>query len=475
MKRIALILILLIAGNLSAKKIRLDLDLAEFKYNDTTSFWEMYYVFPDTALTYVKSDGKYIGEMLFTVKISNDADSILNSKSWIITHQSEKPVRKFEMDLYGQKNFLIPKGKHDFKISLRDVNDSTTFAEKEFGIISRKFSNDEISVSYIQLAQNIEKRSQATQNWQNSFLKNSYYVIPNPRKEFIGEKPVLNVYSEVYNAKKIAPEGYKLVYEIKDAADIERARLEFDRKSFADAIVETESIPLESLPTGVYLLNLKVLYPLDDPEDSTETAKKFYVLNPKNPAMLETNFVESLTFETSEFAAMTAEEVEKEYNQIKYIIEDYEIDLFEATETVDAKRKFLYRFWERRDPDTTNAINKSRMEYKNRIEYANEHFSYGLMKEGWNTERGRVYLMYGEPTEIERHPVKNALRAYRVWFYAEQQGGIHFYFVDLLNTGNYVLVHSTAAGERYNEYWYDEYVDTDNLDPYRRRMHDDGR
>jgi GWxTD domain-containing protein len=37
--------------------------------------------------------------------------------------------------------------------------------------------------------------------------------------------------------------------------------------------------------------------------------------------------------------------------------------------------------------------------------YANKNFSYGLMKEGWTTERGRVYLMYGPPTEIDRHPL----------------------------------------------------------------------
>lgn len=476
MKRILLILILLLASDLSAKKMKLDLDLAEFRLDDTTSFWEMYYVFPDTVLSYKNVDGKFIGEMLFHIAISDkDADSVISEKSWIVSHSSDEPVANFRMDLYGQKHFLIPAGNHNFKLDVMDLNDSTTKAEKEFGIYSRDFPDERISLSYLQLAQVIERESEKSANWQMSFFKNSYYVIPNPRKEFIGEKPVLYSYAEIYNAKETSPDGYKLVYVIKDATGKERVRLSNSRESFANAIVETKSIPLESLPTGVYMLEMKCLYPKDDPEDSVSTAKKFYLINPKNPAMLETDFVESYSFEISEFAALSEEQVEEEYNQLKYIIQDYEKDLFEATETLDAKRKFLYRFWDRRDPDTTNVINERRAEYKKRIDYANKHFTYGLMKDGWNTERGRVYLMYGEPTEIDRHTQNNNLRAYQIWFYAELQGGIHFYFVDLLNTDNYILVHSTAVGERYNEYWYDEYVDTDNIDPFQRRLNNDGR
>jgi GWxTD domain-containing protein len=473
MKKLIFLLIFVTFSLSMGKKIRLDLDLAEFRYNDSTSLWEMYYVFPDTTLNYIYSDGKYIGEMFFRVEIiDNMTNETVAGDSWIISSESDSPVKEFKNDLLGQKNFLIPKGQHTFKLDLRDVNDTTTYANKEFVIVSKDFPDDQISMSHIQLAQQIERETSENSYWSQNFLKNFLYVIPNPRQEFIGEQPVVYTYTEIYNADKVAPEGMKLVYEFADATSRPIARIEKEKSSFANAIVETMSIPIEALPTGVYMLNLKVLYPKDNPTDSIINSKKIYVLNPNNPAILDAFFVESQSFEQSEFATMNQEQIETEFRQIQYIIEEYEKELYNATETLEAKQKFLYRFWNSRNPDTTQVVNAVREEYRDRIKYANKNFSYGLMKEGWTTERGRVYLMYGPPTEIDRHPLNNTLRAYEIWFYAEIGGGIHFYFVDVQNIRNYILVHSTAPGERRNENWFMEYVDTDALDPFRERLYD---
>jgi len=473
MKKLIILFILLIISAANAKKIRLDLDLAEFRYNDTTSLWEMYYVFPDTTLKYINNNGKYVGEMFFNVEIvDNMTNDVVAGDTWIISSESEAPVKEFKNDLLGQKDFLIPKGQHTFRLTLKDINDTTTSAYKEFGIVSQNFSTDEISISHIQLAQNIEREISENSSWSQSFLKNFLFVIPNPRQEFIGDQPVVYTYTEIYNADKISPEGIKIVYEFADATNRPIARIEKDKQSFANAIVETMNIPIEALPTGVYMLSLKVLYPKDNPKDSIIKTKKIFVLNPNNPAILDAFFVESQTFEQSEFATMNNDQIEKEFRQIQYIIEEYEKSLYNATETLEAKQKFLYRFWSSRNPDTTNVINAVREEYRERISYANENFTYGLMKEGWMTERGRVYLMYGPPTEIDRHPLNNSQRAYQIWFYAEIAGGIRFYFVDVQNTRNYILVHSTSTGEIRNENWFQEYVDTDALDPFRERLYD---
>jgi GWxTD domain-containing protein len=473
MKKVLILLAVLIVSMAHAKKIRLDLDLAEFRYNDTTSLWEMYYVFPDTTLKYINEDGKYVGEMFFNVEIiSNETDSIVSGNKWIVSFESDEPIKKFTNDLFGQKDFLVPKGQHTFRLSLRDVNDSSTYAFKEFVIVSRDHSVDDIYLSHIQFAQNIERQTESDGNWSQNFLKNFLYVIPNPRLEFLGDQPVMYTYSEIYNAQKISPKGIKLVYEFCDAMNRPIARIEKEQESFANSIVETMKIPLEALPTGVYILNLKLLHPIDTPIDSIISSKKFYVLNPNNPAILDAMFIESLDFEHSEFATMNKDQIENEYRQIQYIIEEYEKDLYKASETIDAKRKFLFRFWNSRSPDTTMVINPVREEYRDRIRYANKHFSFGIMEEGWRTERGRVYLMYGPPTEIDRKPLNNNQRAYEIWFYAERQGGIHFYFVDVQNIGNYFLVHSTASGEARNENWYNEYVDTDALDPFREKLYD---
>lgn len=469
-------LLVIVAGTSYGKKLRLDLDLAEFRNNDSTSIWEMYYVFPDTTLSYIYHEGKYIGEMYFHVSIvSEDTGTIVADKEWVVFLEKDIPSEEFKMNLFGQKNFLVPIGKHKFKLQVNDINDTTTSAEKEFGILSMEYSEEKLSISNIQLAQKIEESSEKTNDWNKNFLKNSLFVIPNPRNEYIGENPVLYFYAEIYNAKELSPDGYAVVYEIFDTTEKLKMRIKKQRESFANAIVETIRMPIDELPTGVYILSMKILNPKDDPVDSTFVLKKFYVINPNKPPMLEAFFVENLSFEQSEFVTLTAEQVQLEYDKIRYIIQDYEEDLFEVTETLKAKQKFLFRFWARRNPDTTQIVNANREEYRNRIESANKRFSYGLMRKGWSTDRGRIHLLYGEPTEIERNPINNALRAYDVWFYAELQGGIYFYFVDRHGFGNYILVHSTVTGEMRNENWFDENVDTDNLDPFRKRMQYDGR
>jgi hypothetical protein len=92
------------------------------------------------------------------------------------------------------------------------------------------------------------------------------------------------------------------------------------------------------------------------------------VLNPNNPAILDAFFVESQSFEQSEFATMNQEQIETEFRQIQYIIEEYEKELYNATETLEAKQKFLYRFWNSRNPDTTQVVNAVREEYRERIQ-----------------------------------------------------------------------------------------------------------
>ena len=97
--------------------------------------------------------------------------------------------------------------------------------------------------------------------------------------------------------------------------------------------------------------------------------------------------------------------------------------------------------------------NEFKMEYFERVAYANAHFKYNF-KEGWQTDRGRVYVTYGKPDDVERHPFEADQRAYEIWKYDNLEGGVEFVFVDLSNAMNdYGLVHSTARNELRDDNW----------------------
>ncbi|HVY92904.1 MAG TPA: GWxTD domain-containing protein [Bryobacteraceae bacterium] len=89
-------------------------------------------------------------------------------------------------------------------------------------------------------------------------------------------------------------------------------------------------------------------------------------------------------------------------NDVVYIISDEEKKAFKQLNTDEEREQFVEQFWLRRDPTPDTVENEFKEEHYRRIAYANEHFASGIP--GWRTDRGRIYIQYGPPDEIESHP-----------------------------------------------------------------------
>jgi hypothetical protein len=76
-----------------------------------------------------------------------------------------------------------------------------------------------------------------------------------------------------------------------------------------------------------------------------------------------------------------------------------------------------------------------------------------MTREGWKTDRGRVYILYGEPDEIERYPDSEGRKPFEVWRFQKIEGGVEFVFVDRWKNGNYELITSTKRGELQDPNW----------------------
>ncbi|HKW18181.1 MAG TPA: GWxTD domain-containing protein [Terriglobales bacterium] len=87
---------------------------------------------------------------------------------------------------------------------------------------------------------------------------------------------------------------------------------------------------------------------------------------------------------------------------VRWIITDGERKAFMQLSNDEERDQFIEAFWQRRNPDPDSEDNEFKDEHYRRIEYANEHFAAG--KPGWMTDRGRIYIVYGPPDEIEDHP-----------------------------------------------------------------------
>ncbi len=98
------------------------------------------------------------------------------------------------------------------------------------------------------------------------------------------------------------------------------------------------------------------------------------------------------------------------------------------------RKKFVEDFWKRRDPDPDTEENEYKVEYYKRIEQANKLFR-GEGRPGWLTDRGRIYILFGPPTERHTFPMESRGYCREVWYY----GSFPVIFVDENCSGNYIL------------------------------------
>jgi GWxTD domain-containing protein len=87
---------------------------------------------------------------------------------------------------------------------------------------------------------------------------------------------------------------------------------------------------------------------------------------------------------------------------VVYIITPDERNAFLQLETNEEREQFIEQFWLRRSSNPDLPDNDFKEEHYRRIAYANEHFASGIP--GWKTDRGRIYIIWGKPDEIESHP-----------------------------------------------------------------------
>ena len=133
------------------------------------------------------------------------------------------------------------------------------------------------------------------------------------------------------------------------------------------------------------------------------------------------------------------------------IITNEERAAFAKLKTNEEREQFIHTFWDNRDPTPDTEENEYRDEYYERVAYANEHFASGVP--GSKTDRGKIYIKFGKPDEIETHPAGGSYQRmsyegdgttttfpFEKWFYRHISGvrsGIEIEFVDPSGSGEY--------------------------------------
>ncbi len=174
-------------------------------------------------------------------------------------------------------------------------------------------------------------------------------------------------------------------------------------------------IPVDSLSDGNYQLTLA----LNDQKNNLlwQSQHKVMVQNP---------------------AILTKGDFEEKIAQVEYISRRGEYDTLKRAGI--EQRDSLWRvFWKSRDPTPDTEKNEYRDAYYEKIHFANNNFGSSL-RPGWRTDMGRVYIKFGQPDEIEKHPFETDSQPYEVWYYYQE--GLKIIFLDRHGFGDYRIVYA---------------------------------
>ena len=100
-------------------------------------------------------------------------------------------------------------------------------------------------------------------------------------------------------------------------------------------------------------------------------------------------------------------------DQLIYLAKDKELEHIKDAKTQEEKQKRFLEFWKKRDPNPNTIRNEKMEDYYSRVEYANKHFKH--YTEGWRTDMGMVYIIFGTPNNVDRHPFDSDSKQYEVW------------------------------------------------------------
>lgn len=373
-------------------------DAAYFKRGDR--YWvEVYFRVTNRALQFVRSNkGDYSASADFSVILFESGSSQVAGDTQRLRLRADKYEETTSSDSVrtGVMSFPAPAGDFSLTVSLcdRDTN-MRSKVEVKFLIPGL---DDLPSLSDLRFEeQGTRGRSR---------------VYPNVIRSYRGELTSIPVYFEVYAEEEQVP--LDVVYRVMKSQE---------ETAYQDTVTVTEAgtapveidIPAEAISNGVF--NLIVGIPRDEGDGGD-----FRVARAK-------------VFEVRSQFFYWGKDVESAVDLLHYIASGSFLD--RLRKAGPEERKVLWdEFWKEKDPTPDTEENEFYDEHVRRFDTANVRFG-APQTAGWKTDRGRIYIIYGEPDQIESYPYDADRDATEVWYYNSL--GRRFVFVDELGFGDYRL------------------------------------
>ncbi len=437
------------------RPVQITMDTGTFRYSDAASLAEIYLSVGAASLRYTRAaDGTFETTLPLHVTVRPVAASAPAGAATAAAYDQTLEYRFAVPDTAGlgagqvfteQIRTSLAPGEYEVAVAVAPGSDRlgsearTDVSVPDYGTSTR--------LSSIQLARRIARSTDDS----NPFVKSGRIVQPHPAGFYGGDLPRVMYYAEAYGVSSAAPTYTVLTFltPASSATPIEGTQTRSER-SVQPVDVLVGAVDVSTLPTSQYTLHVVLLNAAN--EALAEQTKRVFVINPDVPQPT----VNIALAEDDEllYAAMPEEELELNVQHARVIANNRERADLNALRSDDDRRAYLVRFWRNRAQESGT---DARRTFYDRLSRANERYRYGQTP-GFRTDRGRVYLTYGQPTDIDRQTVNTNSTGFERWTYDNIPGeGIaEFVFVDRYSSGQLELVHSSVRGEVSLPNWQDE-------------------
>ena len=444
------LLILLWSAQQLFAGLAIDLDHACYRGRDSLMYVEVFTSVQRSQLHYVKTDTAFVTEFQLILELVHHSETIASDTLHgfdTITDENKLKPGQFFPHLFA---FYMRPGHYEARATLKD--ETGTLIERKTLPLEVKFiPEDSLSISDLELACHIEMTEETTRFW-----KNGLQVLPNPVKFYGTQLPLFYYYSELYNFhfSPETPDSFLVERQIRstETGKIARSFPPRKKQKVGTTAVEADGFPISVLRTGTYLFEIKVTDLYDN--RVAQKQKKFWVYRPEDfeagrKFTTDTAFVGRIAEFT--LPAMEIENAETALEQMRYVLTSAELSRVRRL-TSEGKTQFLREYWNRKALEEGTTPEIAQWSYFSRVKEANRRYSY-LKRDGWKTDRGRVFIQLGLPDLIDYNTAGQKVPDYEIWSYDKIEGGIKFVFADRAGFGNLELVHSTKRGEMYDLNW----------------------
>ncbi len=412
-------------------------DQCTFHRPNGKPFTEIYVQIPAILLKFKPENQKGLkGKAKITVKVLNQSD-VFHENTYTLKSPLLKDTSK--LNFYLNDQISIPL-KHDetfhVKIKIKDAynTDNTIHYENK---IDTHIPANKVSFSDIKLI-DTAYRSKT----KNRFSQNNYTMIPNANGLVNKQDKRFYVYNEIYQTQRIlhSDSFYFKIALIKDKDTLLKKARKMSTRGVVPALSKFSTSPLKN---GVHHIHFEA-----------RNSKKQLIASTKKKIITRQETDEAFLSDT--IRGYTKDSLKTFLKWHSPIVNKKEMAFLkkytEQKTPKDSLVRFIVKFWNDHHPRRPNEAWRI---YKKRAHLVDRKYTNSI-NEGYQTDRGRVYLQYGPPNSVVRSQDDPNTHSYEIWHYnrTEKQANVKFVFYSTsILDEEFIILHSNALGEYKNPDW----------------------